>query len=141
MDKQIIIVVDDFDQETPAETVTFEFENEPYEIDLAEHNQVELKQAMDTYEAAVEGLLPFLKAARFVGHLGDEDLGDEDSGDLVNEFVPEAEPEVAKPRRRRKKASGASDSDVRRWAQENDVPVNAKGRVPASVREQYVDAQ
>lgn len=44
------------------------------------------------------------------------------------------------PSRSRSSSSGET-AKIREWATANDVPVNARGRIPASVREQYLAAQ
>lgn len=134
-EQTIIVTVDDFDHETPADTQYFEFGGTNYEIDLAEQNITALKDALDSFEQAAQRVYTFVQVAREVP------AGDDDPEAYVQpEVEAEVEPEPAKPRRRRKstrKDGRTTDTEIRNWARENGVEVNATGRVSKAAREQY----
>ena len=118
-EQTITVIVDDLNQADPGETVVFEYGGSNYQIDLGESNRLALKDALHEFDLANKRVLEFVGGARVLA------------------------PEV-KPKRRtttKKRTRPASDTDVRRWARENDVHVNSHGRVPKRVRDQFVAAQ
>lgn len=75
----------------------------------------EIDLSPESYDRLLEDFSPYLKAARKVGKSKD----------------------AAKSPR----SSGPSASLIREWAQSNGLEVNARGRVPAHVREAYAAAR
>lgn len=107
-------VTDDIDGSKNAETVTFGLDGAQYEIDLAKKNASALRKAMGE----------FVSAARTI----DSANGQSDKF----------------PRRRRArgagKSAGGAKSDVktiREWAAANGISTSTRGRIAASVVEQY----
>jgi len=111
--KTVILLEDDVDGSEAAETLQFALDGLAYEIDLSEQNA-------DKLRAAVE---PFAEKARRVGG-------------RTRSSAPRTP-------RERKSTNGHGPIDtkaVRAWAASNRVEVSSRGRIPASVIQQYHDA-
>src|SRR4051794_3646530 len=104
---QKTIYTDDIDGTEGAETVTFALEGRSYAIDLNSKNLAVLRKALQKYIDAGREL----RGAAAVG--------------------------VARKRGAAKQDGEVDSQAVRVWAAENKVRVNAKGRIPAAVIEQY----
>ncbi|MDQ1720268.1 MAG: hypothetical protein QOI26_2 [Pseudonocardiales bacterium] len=106
-----VVTTDDLDGSPNAETVTFSFDGRSFEIDLSKKSRSALEKA----------LKPYIDAGRSVGGRGTRASG------------------TSRGRGRR---SGAVDlAAVRAWAAENGIAVSDRGRISASVLEQYQAAQ
>jgi hypothetical protein len=108
-----VILTDDIDGGKAVETVEFGLDGKHYEIDLGAKNAKNLRKAVAAY----------IEAGRKV-KIGNVTR----SSTKVPAHAP-AKP--AKPDR-------AELAAIRAWASENGVPVAARGRIAASVREQYL---
>jgi hypothetical protein len=106
-----VVTTDDMDGSPNAETVTFSFEGRNFEIDLSKKSRSALEKA----------LKPYIDAARPVGSSRGSRGG---SG-----------------RGRSRRASSVDLAAVRAWAAENGIAVSDRGRISASVLEQYQAAQ
>ncbi len=105
-----VILSDDLDENLPAdETVSFSLDGTSYEIDLAEKNAKELRDAFSRY----------VSAARKVGRGGRSTGG----GGRTR----------ASGGRMDREQAGA----IRDWARKNGHAVSDRGRIPASVVEAY----
>lgn len=104
---QKTIYTDDLDGTEGAETVTFALEGRSYAIDLNTKNRIALEKALQKYIDAGREL----RGAAAVG--------------------------VARKRGAPKQNSDVDSGAIRVWAAENNVTVNAKGRIPAAIVEQY----
>src|SRR3954466_3615359 len=105
-----VILSDDLDENLPAdETVSFSLDGTNYEIDLAEKNAKELRDAFSRY----------VSAARKVGRGGPRASGGGRSR--------------ATGGRMDREQAGA----IRDWARKNGHAVSDRGRIPASVVEAY----
>jgi hypothetical protein len=106
-----VILSDDLDEDIPAdETVSFALDGTNYEIDLAEKNAKELRDAFARY----------ISAARKVGRGGNR----------------QASTGGTRPRgggRMDREQAGA----IREWARRNGHNVSDRGRIPASVVDAY----
>jgi hypothetical protein len=108
-----VILSDDLDENLPAdETVSFALDGTNYEIDLAERNAKELRDAFAKY----------VGAARKVGR----DTGRASGGGRSR----------ATGGRMDREQAGA----IREWARKNGHAVSDRGRIPASVVEAYESA-
>jgi hypothetical protein len=110
-----VILSDDLDENLPAdETVSFSLDGTSYEIDLAEKNAKELRDAFSRY----------VSAARKVGRGGRSAGGGAGSGTG-----------------RGRSTGGRMDREqagaIREWARKNGHAVSDRGRIPASVVEAY----
>jgi hypothetical protein len=110
-----VILSDDLDENLPAdETVSFSLDGTSYEIDLAEKNAKELRDAFSRY----------VSAARKVGRGGRSSGGGTGSG-----------------AGRGRSSGGRMDREqagaIRDWARKNGHAVSDRGRIPASVVEAY----
>jgi hypothetical protein len=106
-----VVTTDDIDGSPNAETVTFSFDGRSFEIDLSKKSRAALEKA----------LKPYIDAGRSVGGRNTRSGG---SG------------------RGRGRRSGSVDlAAVRAWAAENGIAVSDRGRISASVLEQYQAAQ
>ena len=75
------------------------------------------------------------------GRTYEVDLSEENVREFVSIMSPYVEAgRVLRRRVRRAPANGVSDRTVREWAKANRVKVNARGRIPDSVRQKYVRA-
>ena len=110
-----VILSDDLDENLPAdETVSFSLDGTSYEIDLAEKNAKELRDAFSRY----------VSAARKVGRGGRSSSGNGTGGSG-----------------RGRSSGGRMDREqagaIRDWARKNGHAVSDRGRIPASVVEAY----
>ena len=105
-----VILSDDLDENLPAdETVSFSLDGTSYEIDLAEKNAKDMRDAFSRY----------VSAARKVGRSGRPTGGSgrgRGSGGRMD-----------------REQAGA----IRDWARKNGHAVSDRGRIPASVVEAY----
>jgi hypothetical protein len=110
-----VILSDDLDEDLPAdETVSFGLDGTNYEIDLAEKNAKELRDAFSRY----------ISAARKVGRgNGGRQASSSSSGST------------------RPRGGGRMDREqagaIREWARKNGHEVSDRGRIPGSVVEAY----
>ena len=108
-----VILSDDLDENLSAdETVSFSLDGTSYEIDLAEKNAKEMRDAFSRY----------VSAARKVGRGGNRASGGGRSR--------------ATGGRMDREQAGA----IRDWARKNGHAVSDRGRIPASVVEAYEGA-
>ncbi|HEY4631913.1 MAG TPA: Lsr2 family protein [Blastococcus sp.] len=108
-----VILSDDLDESLSAdETVSFSLDGTSYEIDLAEKNATEMRDALSRY----------VSAARKVGGRGTRGSGGGRSR--------------AGGGRMDREQAGA----IREWARKNGHAVSDRGRIPASVVEAYESA-
>jgi len=106
-----VVTTDDIDGSPNAETVTFSFEGRNFEIDLSKKSRSALEKA----------LKPYIDAARPVGTSRGSRGGSS--------------------RGRSRRSSSVDLAAVRAWAAENGIAVSDRGRISASVLEQYQAAQ
>jgi hypothetical protein len=101
-------ITDDLDGSEGAQTVRIGWQGEWREIDLGERNLSALSRGFDR----------FWEAAR-----------------------PARSTTTPAPRQRRssrsRSSSGRDPRAIRVWAQENGIPVPARGRIPGTIEEQY----
>jgi hypothetical protein len=106
-----VLLVDDLDGGEATETVSFALDGSAYEIDLSQRNAEELRDAFAKY----------VGAARKAGRSGASAGGRSSSG--------------------RSRGSTAMDRDqaaaIRSWARKQGLKVSDRGRIPASIIEQY----
>lgn len=107
--KHIVQLIDDLDQGTAAETVSFGLDGSQYEIDLSAKNASKLRDALADYVAnarrATRGGRPYSVGGRRAG----------------------------RPTRSDREQTQA----IREWARKNGHKVGEKGRIPATVLEAY----
>ncbi len=116
-----VILSDDLDENLPAdETVSFSLDGTSYEIDLAEKNAKELRDAFSRY----------VSAARKVGR------GSRSSGGNGNGSSGGGRGRSSGGRMDREQAGA-----IREWARKNGHAVSDRGRIPGSVVEAYESAQ
>jgi hypothetical protein len=114
------VITDDIDGSTGAETVSFVFQGESYEIDLAKKNRTAFEKA----------LKPYIDAARRSAGRGNR------GGNRGGRRAAQGG--------RGRGRSGRSSTDlaaVRAWAQENGYQVSERGRISREVMEAYEGAQ
>jgi hypothetical protein len=108
-----VLLVDDLDGGEAAETVSFSLDGSPYEIDLSQKNATELRDAFAKYVGAAR------KAGRAAG-----------SGSTSSRSSGRA-----------RGGSTAMDRDqaaaIRAWAKKQGLKVSDRGRIPATIIEQY----
>lgn len=109
-----VIRVDDLDGSESADVEKRDFEllGTTYTIDLSEANDKRLRELL-------EGLAPYLGAAREVKQASRGRRAADKTTRLAN---------------------GHTNTDVRNWATEQSIEVNARGAIPAGVYEQYYEA-
>lgn len=107
-----VVTTDDLDGSPNAETVTFSFDGRSFEIDLSKKSRGALEKA----------LKPYIDAARSTG-------------------ARSARSGSANTRGRGRRSSSVDLAAVRAWAAENGIAVSDRGRISASVLEQYQAAQ
>ena len=104
-----VLLVDDLDGGEASETVSFSLDGTSYEIDLAQKNAGQLRDSFAKYVAAAR------KAGRSGGSSGRSSS--------------------------RSRGSTAMDRDqaaaIRSWAKKQGLKVSDRGRIPASIIEQY----
>jgi Lsr2 len=103
-----VVTTDDIDGSPNAETVTFSFDGRSFEIDLSKKSRAALEKA----------LKPYIDAGRAAGTRSTRASGG--SG-----------------RSRGRRSSSVDLAAVRAWAAENGIAVSDRGRISASVLEQY----
>jgi hypothetical protein len=108
-----VLLVDDLDGGEATETVSFSLDGSSYEIDLSEKNATGLRDAFSKYVGAAR------KAGRAAGG---GSTSSRSSG-------------------RSRGSSTAMDRDqaaaIRAWAKKKGLKVSDRGRIPASIIEQY----
>jgi hypothetical protein len=109
-----VVTTDDIDGSPNAETVTFSFDGRSFEIDLSKKSRSALEKA----------LKPYIDAGRPVGSRTTRGGGSGGSS-----------------RGRGRRSSSVDLAAVRAWAAENGIAVSDRGRISASVLEQYQAAQ
>jgi hypothetical protein len=102
-----VILVDDLDGGEAEETVTFSLDGAAYEIDLSSENAAKLRDALQPYATS---------ARRVGGRSGGRGRG---GGG------------------RSSRGNSARTAQIRAWAKEQGLEVNERGRIPASIVEQY----
>jgi hypothetical protein len=107
-----VLLVDDLDGGEATETVSFSLDGSSYEIDLSAKNADELRDAFAKY----------VGVARKAGRSGSASAGRSAAGG-------------------RSRGSAAMDRDqaaaIRSWAKKQGLQVSDRGRIPASIIEQY----
>ncbi len=113
----IIQLTDDIDGEKPTKTVEFSYKGKSYSLDLNDKNATELDDVLAPYIAAADkagGTQS--RADGRSSRSGGSRRGPSASGGTTN---------------------GPDPKGIRTWAETNGVQVSARGRIPASVIEQY----
>ena len=112
-----VLLVDDLDGGEASETVSFSLDGSSYEIDLSEKNAEQLRDSFAKYVAA----------ARKPGRSSGSGSGGSARG--------------SSGRGRSGGSSTAMDRDqaaaIRAWAKKQGLKVSDRGRIPASIIEQY----
>ncbi len=103
-----VVTTDDLDGSPNAETVTFSFDGRSFEIDLSKKSRATLEKA----------LKPYIEAGRPVGSRS-------------------ARSTTSGGRSRSRRSGSVDLGAVRAWAAENGITVSDRGRISASVLEQY----
>jgi hypothetical protein len=106
-----VTLVDDLDQSTAAETVSFGLDGTSYEIDLSKSNAKKLRDSLSVY----------VGSARRVSRSG------RSGGQRAS--------------RRGGRTDREQTQAIREWARKNGYAVSDRGRVPASVLEAYHSAR
>lgn len=116
---QVLLVCDlHGDDETPGtETVTFALDGSSYEIDVCDDHAAQLRDAF----------APYVGAARRSGRGVATSRG--------------GSARRAARGRRSAGAAGPDPADVRAWAKSQGLAVSERGRIPASLLDQYAAAQ
>ena len=108
-----VLLVDDLDGGEASETVSFSLDGTSYEIDLSEKNATELRDYFAKYVGAAR------KAGRSAGGSGTTRSSGRSSS----------------------RSSTSMDRDqaaaIRSWAKKQGLQVSDRGRIPASIIEQY----
>jgi hypothetical protein len=112
------VVTDDLDGSSGAETVTFSFQGNQYELDLSSKN----------IKAMEKTLRPYIDAARKPSGQGSRKPAAASNG-------------RSRGSGRRSGGSGVDVSAVRAWAAENGIEVSTRGRIAKAVIEQYEAAR
>lgn len=109
-----VLLVDDLDGGEATETVGFSLDGTAYEIDLSEKNATELRDSFAKYVGAAR------KAGRSSGGSGGT---------------------IRSSGRSSSRGSTSMDRDqaaaIRSWAKKQGLQVSDRGRIPASIIEQY----
>jgi hypothetical protein len=106
-----VVLVDDLDGGPADETVTFSLDGTAYEIDLGFKNAAKLRDLLGTYVGAAR------KAGRPASARGRR-------GRVARARTTTPTPAAE---------TGYSSADIRSWAREQGLAVNARGRIPAEV--------
>ncbi len=110
---QRIVLSDDFDGSEATETVSFGLDGREYEVDLSDEHVAELRDFLKHYI----------------------DVGRRKGADGPRRRSTGAKrPDTPQP------ADDMPPSSIREWAAANGIQVNARGRIPAKVVEQYRQA-
>jgi Lsr2 len=108
---QRVMLVDDLDGSEGAETITYSFDGQEYEIDLSKENADKLRSMMQ----------PYIDASRTVER-------------------PAVLTPVA-PRSRRSSGSGRQDlHEIREWAMGQNMDVSRRGRIKKEIIDAYDEA-
>ncbi len=110
---QRIVLSDDFDGSDATETVSFGLDGRDYEVDLSDEHVTELRD--------------FLKHYIDVGRRKDAS-GTSRRGSVSKRAT------TSRP------ATEASPRSIREWAAAKGIQVSARGRIPASIAEQFRQA-
>lgn len=113
----IIQLTDDIDGSEASQTVEFGYKGKSYSLDLNDKNASELDDVLAPYIAAAE------KAGAVQSRAGNR--SSRSRGSRRSSSSSSAT------------ANGPDPKDVRGWAETNGVQVSPRGRIPASVIEQY----
>lgn len=107
--KTVVTLIDDLDEGTADETVSFGIDGSHYEIDLSAKNAAELRDALAKYVA---------NARRASGR--------------------SSRAGTSAPRRGRSGRGDREQTQaIREWARQHDYKVGEKGRIPAHIIEAY----
>lgn len=115
-----VLITDDLDGSSNAETVEFSFDGTNYSIDLARRNRAALEKALKPYIAAATEIPGRSARSRTRSSRRNEAR------------------RTGRPSRAR---SGVELAAVRAWAAEQGIEVSARGRIAQSVIEAYQAAQ
>ncbi len=112
----IVQLTDDIDGSEADQTIEFSYKGKSYSLDLNDKNASELDDVLAPYIAAAgkAGGVQSRAGSRSSRSGGSRPRPSDGGG-----------------------ASGPDPKDVRVWAEANGVQVSARGRIPASVVEQY----
>lgn len=114
-----VTYLDDLDGGKAAETVAFGLDGASYEMDLSAKNAKNLRKALAEFVEAARKVKPASPVAGGTAGRGQRKTSrDKQSG------------------RTQKSDSNA----IRAWANDNGISISARGRIPASVQEQYAAA-
>jgi Lsr2 len=109
--KHIVQLIDDLDEGTADETVSFALDGSNYEIDLSEKNAAKLRDVLAEYVANAR------RATRSAGR-----------------------PAGAARRPRGGGSDREQTQAIREWARKNGHKIGEKGRIPATILEAYNSA-
>lgn len=126
------VIVDDLDGSTGAETVTFSFQGETYEIDLVKKNRSAFEKTMK----------PYLDAARRSSGRGGR--GGRGGGRRAAASSSSGSGRSRSRGSSRSSSSSSSSTDlaaVRAWANQNGYQVSSRGRIPQQILDAYQAAQ
>ena len=116
-----VLLVDDIDGGTAAETVTFSLDGVAYEIDLTAEHAAELRDSF----------------ARWVGHARKAGSGS-GSGSASRGSGRQSRGGSGSGGQGRRSASSSGDATaIREWARQNGHEVSERGRISAEVRAAY----
>jgi hypothetical protein len=115
----VVTLVDDLDRSisTDVQTITYFVRGQEYRIDVGPASLERLNDALEVLSRAEDGLRPFIAASR-----------------PVTKLPP------AGAFRRGSGSGGPDAGKVRTWAIANGIEVSARGRIPATLTEQYLAA-
>ena len=108
--------IDDIDGKPANDTVAFALDGANYEIDLSKKNAASLRKSLADFVAAARPVTRFAVAT----------------------------PKRKRSSKRSQETSAQDSADreqIREWALANDIAVGQRGRISATVREQYAAAQ
>jgi nucleoid-associated protein Lsr2 len=107
-----VLLVDDLDGGEASETVSFALDGSNYEIDLSGKNATELRDAFAKYVGAAR------KAGRSASSSGSRSSSRRSSGSSTSMDRDQA-------------------AAIRSWAKKQGLKVSDRGRIPATIIEQY----
>ena len=105
---QTMVITDDLNGATPAETYYFIVGDKEYAVDLGEDNAKDFQSILAQFE---EKMAPYIRAGRSIGK--------------------------ANPRRPTSNKPSYDAATVCIWANENGYEVSDRGRIPADILEAY----
>ena len=105
---QTVVLTDDLNGATPAETYYFIVGDKEYAVDLGEENAKTFQSILTQFE---EKMTPYTRAGRSVGK--------------------------ANPRRSASNKPSRNNSDIRHWAWKNGYEISDRGRIPHEVIQAY----